>query len=356
MDNVYEVYFSNEDTPLVTKTKERIGWICDNVKGDYVLDIGCSQGISSILLGREGKNVVGIDVLEEAIAFANGKLQCESDSVQSKVQFVKGDFLQLDIEKGKYDTVIMTEVLEHLDCVEDFVGKARESLKKDGIAIISVPFGINDYWDHKRTYYLGSLCEHLNKDFIVEDIRYIAKWLGVVCKVRNDNNSAESITIDIQTLLNEEEAFFAIERYLIDDNKRVREYNKDLKAKVDKWYQETLRLKDILAERKERIVLLNNKIKELKENSQNLNDAKGINNQKEVQKIERQKECIEKRLETAINRLDAANNKYEKISAKYNELHLNYDDLLAEYNKISNMFIVRVYLKIKTIFLRKKEK
>ncbi len=392
MDNVYEVYYSNEDTPLVKKTKERVEWICSNAKGEYVLDIGCSQGINSILLGREGKKVIGIDVLQEAIDFANDRLKCENDSVQSNVQFLSGDFLQLNMEEKKYDTVIMTEVLEHLESVEDFLAKARGCLKEDGIAIVSVPFGINDYWDHKRTYYLGSLYEHLSRYFIVDEIKYIAKWLGVICKVKNESNLSEVWSIDIQTLLDEERAFYEIERYLVDDNKRVREYNKELKVKVDKWHQETLRLKENLAERKERIALLDSKIKELREKCVNISDVQNVNNQREIQKvarqkecierrlqtatvrletlnskyenaieqskaevvkIERQKECVEKRLETASTRLDTMSRKYEKISKKYDDLYASYDKLLEDYNKVSNMLIVRLYLKIKNCFIRK---
>lgn len=36
------------------KSKKRIDWICAQVQGNTVLDIGCSQGICEVLLGRRG--------------------------------------------------------------------------------------------------------------------------------------------------------------------------------------------------------------------------------------------------------------------------------------------------------------
>ncbi|UOK57815.1 hypothetical protein MGI18_26475 [Bacillus sp. OVS6] len=55
IDRVNEAYYGALGTDFSKKTRERINWIVTHVLGSKVLDIGCSQGINAILLGREGK-------------------------------------------------------------------------------------------------------------------------------------------------------------------------------------------------------------------------------------------------------------------------------------------------------------
>ena len=86
-DSIYEVYMDDMNKEFTRKTRERIHWICENVQGSTVLDVGCSQGITSILLGRENKKVLGIDVEKKCIDFANDRLQLESDLVNKLVRF-----------------------------------------------------------------------------------------------------------------------------------------------------------------------------------------------------------------------------------------------------------------------------
>ncbi len=52
-DRISEVYKGEIWTDaLQNRARRRIHWMCSQVVGDSVVDIGCSQGIASILLGR----------------------------------------------------------------------------------------------------------------------------------------------------------------------------------------------------------------------------------------------------------------------------------------------------------------
>ena len=157
LDRIYEVYVDDSESDFSVKTKQRIEWICQHVKGKQILDVGCSQGIVPILLARQGKCVTGLDIEQEAIDFANDKKILEENFVQENVSFICGDFQRYDFAGKVFDTIVLTEVLEHIVDVDDFIGCIKECIHDESQIVITVPFGINDHWDHKRTYYYGRL-------------------------------------------------------------------------------------------------------------------------------------------------------------------------------------------------------
>ncbi len=112
-----------------------------------VLDIGCSDG----QLGKEIKDklsaeVHGIDISIEALRLAQANL----DKV-----------FQADIENdnwieklsGKYDTVILSEVLEHLFYPEQVLIKIKQILTEQGEVIITVPNLL--FWKNRLKIFLG---------------------------------------------------------------------------------------------------------------------------------------------------------------------------------------------------------
>ena len=164
MDRIFEAYngtggFKPE---FIRKTRERLHWTCSQVWGRKALDVGCSQGIGPILLGRMGIDVLGVDVNPEAIAFAKKELEKEPDGVRRKVRFVCEDFVQFkNDEWAQVDAIVMGEVLEHLVRPADFIGRAFQLLKPAGRLVVTVPFGINDDPDHRQTFYLTSVYSFL---------------------------------------------------------------------------------------------------------------------------------------------------------------------------------------------------
>lgn len=70
-DQVNERYYGQINSEESHEaTRNRIHWICRHVQGHTVLDVGCSQGITSILLAREGFEVTAIDLEEDSISYA----------------------------------------------------------------------------------------------------------------------------------------------------------------------------------------------------------------------------------------------------------------------------------------------
>ena len=60
-DRVAEAYYGLMGQQFMRDTQARIHWICRQIQGKSVLDVGCSQGIVPILLAREGLKAIGID-------------------------------------------------------------------------------------------------------------------------------------------------------------------------------------------------------------------------------------------------------------------------------------------------------
>ena len=74
-DHVAEAYMNQLGEPLYKKTVRQVDWVCEQAKyGTCVLDIGCSQGILEILVGRRGIRAVGVDISPEAVNYAEAML------------------------------------------------------------------------------------------------------------------------------------------------------------------------------------------------------------------------------------------------------------------------------------------
>lgn len=240
-DKIYDIYMGDSSSTFTQKTRERINWICSRVSGTTVLDVGCSQGIVPLLLGRSGKTVLGVDILPESISYAKELLQKEDSSVKKCVSFQCADFLTLELSK-KYDSIILTEVLEHILFVDAFLKKILSTLTKKGSLIVTVPFGINDYWDHKRTYYLGNLYFSLSPLFSIQEIKLFDNWIGVVCspkRVLKGKDFYKSSAL----LEMEESAFYHRERTLLDDKNKWKAAYNEQKEKISSLYEQIGMLK-----------------------------------------------------------------------------------------------------------------
>ncbi|SMC67553.1 glycosyltransferase [Pseudomonas sp. URIL14HWK12:I5] len=236
-DRVMEAYYGKLGDQFMRETQSRIHWICAQVKGRRILDVGCSQGIVPLLLAREGCQVTGVDTSPQAIEEAKGYLSAEPAHIQQNVTYINSDFLALDTLEVEPDTVVISEVLEHLVRPELFVEKAYDLLKQGGRLVITVPFGVNDFIDHKHTFYLMEpfrlLAEHLQ----IIEIKMLGKWLGIVA-VKNESHKPgviESLTVERVREL--EKAFEAIERALRENlgaiGKRLEEANKKYRSATE---------------------------------------------------------------------------------------------------------------------------
>lgn len=238
-DQVRAAYYDQLGVAFGKKVRARIHWIVREAKGEDILDVGCSGGLVPILLGREGKRVTGIDVSPEAIAEATSALKEEAASVQSVVMFSEANIMSFSANR-QFDTVLMTEVLEHIGEPERVIQQAYTLVKPGGRLVVTVPFGVNDYADHKRTYYLNRLVEQLTPYGTIEKIERFDKWLGVTLVVQEDVQPARMLSAEEVDWL--EDSFETVERMHLAEVIRLKQVNKRLEQKTQHESEIELRM------------------------------------------------------------------------------------------------------------------
>lgn len=229
-DNIYDAYYLKKGDAFGKKVRERIHWIVQNTIGTNILDIGCSQGITSILLGREGKRVCGIDASSTAIEDATQNLLKEEEETQSYVSFKKCNFFRESFDE-KFDSVIIGEVLEHINDIDTFFTKAVSHTKEDGRIIVTTPFGINEFIDHKRTFYISEFLKLQNDEVIIEGIKFFGKWIGVVFKKTSDSKKMQ---MDDLLLTQFEQVLYQIEEQHLSQNNHLQNRLKQVKETTGK--------------------------------------------------------------------------------------------------------------------------
>lgn len=97
----------------------------------HVLDVGCSSGnFGHVLMEEKNCKVTGIDINEEDLKLAEKRLD-----EAYKINIESDDISQL----GKFDVVLMADVIEHLVDPLSALKKIRKVIKNNGKLIFSVP-------------------------------------------------------------------------------------------------------------------------------------------------------------------------------------------------------------------------
>ena len=123
-----------------------------NLSGKTILDFGCGHGALCIDIADSGaKSVLGIDLNDNLLNFANLNLDKNFDHLKDKVFFEKKDILKKKFEK-KFDLIISKDTFEHTLNLDKILEKFHQILKKDGKAFVGFGPLYNFYnGDHGRT-------------------------------------------------------------------------------------------------------------------------------------------------------------------------------------------------------------
>lgn len=254
-DQVNQRYYGQSGTSASHEaTRARIHWMCRHARRNKVLDVGCSQGIASILLGREGFEVLGIDLEDEAIRYAKAELAKEPAIVRSNVRFMTADATKPH-DWGPFDTVLLGEVLEHFSQPERLLANVANWLADDGVCVITVPFGLLTFHDHKQTFYAGRLAELVDPFFDEITMEMHHRYLCYAGRKRSFRFRRLDNTERLKRLIRlDEEHFLAFERQYQQRAEKlvamVRNQNVRIQALEEQLKQKNARIEGLIRQLK----------------------------------------------------------------------------------------------------------
>lgn len=115
----------------------------NTTNGIHVLDVGCGTGDIVRFLGSRADFYVGIDVSRRALEVASKKFRGAS--------FLLAMANALPIKDERFDLAICTEVLEHLEGDAQAVNEISRVLRKQGLALFTVPQNPK-YWTDEDAF------------------------------------------------------------------------------------------------------------------------------------------------------------------------------------------------------------
>jgi SAM-dependent methyltransferase len=128
-----------------------------------VLDVGCGNGSQfAIPMAEAGYHVTAIDPHRPSIE--------RGRRLSRKVEFFHGSLGELP--RRRFDCVIISEVLEHLDAPEALLRASLPHLSEDGLLIVTVPNGYGEFECDRRLYAalrLEKMVGHLRSVFGMGD-------------------------------------------------------------------------------------------------------------------------------------------------------------------------------------------
>jgi methionine biosynthesis protein MetW len=107
--------------------------ICNRLKGERLLDIGCGDGAFTVLLKEalNAKEAVGVEVAPEAIDTANAR---GINAIQLDI-----DEAPLPFGDAYFDVIYCGEVIEHLFNPDHLLEEIHRVLKPEGTCVITTP-------------------------------------------------------------------------------------------------------------------------------------------------------------------------------------------------------------------------
>ncbi|MDR2040832.1 MAG: methyltransferase domain-containing protein [Tannerella sp.] len=115
----------------------RVNMLTEFIKPERtVLELGCGTGYFTKEIAKTGAKVVAIDISPDLLTIAKGNVPCPN------VSFLEENAYRMTFENGRFDYVIGSSVLHHLD-IEKAISEIYRVLKDGGIIAFTEPNMMN---------------------------------------------------------------------------------------------------------------------------------------------------------------------------------------------------------------------
>ncbi|MCX5493264.1 methyltransferase domain-containing protein [Kaistia dalseonensis] len=118
-----------------------------------VLDVASGEGYGSFLLGQVARSVIGVDIDQKTVDFAN------KNYISERVSYRRGDATKLPIDDHSVDVVVSFETIEHFAGQSEFIAEIDRVLRPGGIVIMSSPNReiYSDAQDYQNPFHVHEL-------------------------------------------------------------------------------------------------------------------------------------------------------------------------------------------------------
>jgi ubiquinone/menaquinone biosynthesis C-methylase UbiE len=115
-----------------------------------VLEIGCGPAVWTPLFLAGAGSVALLDISEEMLKQARARIaRLDAGKHAAKVRYTQGDFLEVDVAKRSYDTIISARAFEYMSDKQAFVDKCLSVLRPGGSLILVTKN--RNWYDQKRS-------------------------------------------------------------------------------------------------------------------------------------------------------------------------------------------------------------
>jgi len=154
--------------PKCSAFRKRLDWVLKHAEG-RVLDCGCNDGAFTLELVKRGHEAVGVDILPLNINRALRNMP-DIPEVTTRLDYYVADIESLPFEDKEFETVVLTETLEHLIHPRRGLEEVHRVLKDGGKALITVPNGVDNQPTHYSTFDIATLQGIMEDLFSTENL------------------------------------------------------------------------------------------------------------------------------------------------------------------------------------------
>lgn len=161
-------YFDQKH-PRHDRYKERFAHMLEYIVGPKILDVGCGTGLTCYLTSQLDniEEIHGLDLQLTALEVAKKNVSSK------KVTFHHGFAEELKFDDNYFNTIFLTETLEHVADVEKVLKQCYRVLKKNFPIIISCPNNGDTSSIHVRSISRESLEPLIEKFFKIKTFEII---------------------------------------------------------------------------------------------------------------------------------------------------------------------------------------
>lgn len=155
-------------TKIPTSTHNDVTY--NEIKGKYVLEVGCASGSDALQYCDFAESYIGVDISDEAIS------SCKKLKIDN-AKFYCTDGHLLPVDEGIVDCVIVNSLLHHMDLLSIFT-EIRRVLKSGGTLIFREPLGINPFFQFYRLLTPSARTDD-ERPFTIGDLRLMGTFFDL---------------------------------------------------------------------------------------------------------------------------------------------------------------------------------